>query len=136
MLPLEEFYRELVRTQAVIDRKHLGVRTAFGSLRVLGANLAHRQTNFARMLWRFNKVYNADRQYGDHQRPVRYQLPLPGPRPGNRRQLYIHSRPPGRDRPESSAGAAGPARAPGLQAPARPRAAGRPGRGSAAARIR
>ena len=37
MLPLEEFYRELARTQAVINRKHLGVRTAFGSLRVLGA---------------------------------------------------------------------------------------------------
>ena len=91
-LPLDEFYRELVRTQAVINRKHLGVRTAFGALRVLGANLAHGQANFARMLWRFNKVYNAGRQYADHQQPVRYQLPLPGPRPGQRRQLYVHSR--------------------------------------------
>ena len=90
-LPLDEFYRELVRTQAVINRKHLGARTAFGALRVLGANLAHGQANFARMLWRFNKVYNADRQYADHQQPVRYELPLPH-QVGDRRQLYVHSR--------------------------------------------
>lgn len=91
-LPLEEFYRELVRTQAVINRKHLGLRTAFGAARILGANLVRGQTNFARMLWKFNKVYNPDRQYADHQRPVRYELPLPGPPPDNRRQLYVHVR--------------------------------------------
>src|SRR5256714_6353928 len=51
-LPLDEFYRELVRTQAVINRKHLGMRTAFGALRILSAHLAHGQANFARMLWR------------------------------------------------------------------------------------
>jgi hopanoid C-3 methylase len=46
------------------------------------------------MLWRFNKVYNAGRQYADHQQPVRYELPLPlpPPRPGHRSDLYIHSR--------------------------------------------
>jgi hopanoid C-3 methylase len=91
-LPLDEFYRELVRTQAVINRKHLGVRTAFGALRILGTNLARGQANFARMLWRFNKVYNAGRQYADHQQPVRYELPLPPPRLGHRSELYIHSR--------------------------------------------
>ena len=93
-LPLAEFYRELVRTQGVISRKHLGLRTAVGAIGVLGRNLAHVQTNFARMLWKFNSVYNADRQYADHQRPVRYQLPLPQPAlPGGRRQLYVHTRP-------------------------------------------
>ena len=91
-LPLHEFYRELVQTQAVISRKHLGLRTALGAARILGANLARGQTNFARMLWKFSKVYNADLQYADHQQPVRYELPTPGPRPGDRRQLYIHSR--------------------------------------------
>ena len=91
-LPLEEFYRELVRTQAVIARKHLGLHTALGAARILGGNLARGQTNFARMLWKFNKVYNPARQYADHQRPVRYELPLPGPRPGHRRELYIHDR--------------------------------------------
>lgn len=45
-----------------------------------------------RTLWRFSKVYNAGRQYADHQRPVRYELPLPPPRPGHRSELYIHSR--------------------------------------------
>jgi hopanoid C-3 methylase HpnR len=91
-LPLEEFYRELVRTQSVINRKHLGLRTAVGGLRILGANLARGQTNFARMLWKFNKVYNPGRQYADHHRPVRYELPPPRPQAGHRRQLYVHAR--------------------------------------------
>ncbi|WP_225849115.1 hopanoid C-3 methylase HpnR [Streptomyces sp. HPF1205] len=97
-LPLEEFYRELVRTQAVINRKHLGLRTAVGAIRLLAGNLARGQTNFARMLWKFNSVYNVDRQVADHLRPVRYELPLPRHLDvGNRRQLYVHSRPPVRD---------------------------------------
>ena len=91
-LELDRFYRELVRTQAVISRKHLGLRTAFGAARILAANLARGQTNFARMLWKFNQVYNADLQFADHQRPVRYELPPPGPRPADRRELYIHTR--------------------------------------------
>ena len=43
------------------------------------------------MLWRFNKVYNADRQYADHHQPVQYELPLP-PQLGHLRQLHVHSR--------------------------------------------
>lgn len=95
-LPLDEFYRELVLTQQVINRKFLGLRTATGAARVLGRNLARGQTNFARMLWKFNKVYNAGRQYADHQRPVDYELPLPPQhqaQPVDRRQLYVHTRP-------------------------------------------
>ncbi|MCF3964805.1 hopanoid C-3 methylase HpnR [Streptomyces fuscigenes] len=101
-LPLEDFYRELVRTQAVINRKHLGLRTAFGAMRVLGGNLARGQTNFARMLWKFNRVYNPGRQLSDHRRGVRYELPLPPavarPEIGDRRTLYVHTRPPAADR--------------------------------------
>ncbi|MET8571651.1 hopanoid C-3 methylase HpnR [Streptomyces sp. NPDC004783] len=94
-LPLEEFYRELVRTQSVINRKHLGLRTALGAGRVLGRNLLRGQTNFARMLWKFNSVYNPARQLADHRRPVRYELPLPPQvEIGDRRELYVHSRPP------------------------------------------
>ncbi|MFC4467640.1 hopanoid C-3 methylase HpnR [Streptomyces xiangluensis] len=93
-LPLDVFYRELVRTQAVLHQKHLGLRTAFGAARVLGRNLAHGQTNFARMLWKFNRVYNPQRQLADHARPVRYELPLPPHTAlGDRRQLYVHTRP-------------------------------------------
>ncbi|MEN3585595.1 hopanoid C-3 methylase HpnR [Streptomyces sp. ZYX-F-203] len=92
-LPLERFYEELVRTQAVINRKHLGMRTAFGAARVLGRNLLHGQTNFARMLWKFNRVYNPRRQIADHAMPVRYELPLPQRVDvGDRRRLYIHDR--------------------------------------------
>ncbi|NBM17294.1 hopanoid C-3 methylase HpnR [Streptomyces sp. GC420] len=94
-LPLDRFYRELVRTQAVINHKHLGLRTAFGAARVLGRNLMHGQTNFARMLWKFNRVYNPGRQFADHQRPVRYELPQPQRLDvGDRKQLYVHTRGP------------------------------------------
>ncbi|MFC8273040.1 hopanoid C-3 methylase HpnR [Streptomyces sp. NPDC057271] len=93
-LPLDEFYKELVRTQSVINRKHLGVRTAIDAARILAANLARGQTNFARMLWRFNSVYNPQRQLNDHARPVRYELPLPRHMAvEDRRQLYVHTRP-------------------------------------------
>ncbi|MDR7299989.1 hopanoid C-3 methylase HpnR [Haloactinomyces albus] len=95
-LPLDVFYRELVRTQAVINRKHLGVTALAKTARIVGGHLLHGQTNFARMLWKFNTVYNPQRQYADHHRPVRYELPVPhhhevGPR--DRQELYIHSRP-------------------------------------------
>src|SRR5216110_2884201 len=76
-LPLQRFYEELVATQAVINRKHLGV-TALREVAGLAARLALRgQTNFLRMLWKFSSVYNGDRQYGDHRRPVRYQMRPP-----------------------------------------------------------
>lgn len=93
-LPLEVFYRELVRTQAVLNRKHLGLRTAFGVMGVLGRNLLRGQTNFARMLWRFGRVYNVERQLADHRRPVTYELPLPERRaaPPGRQELFIHTR--------------------------------------------
>lgn len=92
-LPLDVFYQELVRTQAVINRKHLGLRTAVSAARVLAGNLARGHTNFARMLWRFNRVHNPRRQLADHARPVTYELPLPRRIDvGDRRQLYVHTR--------------------------------------------
>ena len=96
-LPLPVFYSELVRTQAVINRKHLGL-SALSQVAGIAGRLALRgQTNFLRMLWRFNRVYNGTRQYADHQRDVRYELPRPHCTPGRqepgRTDLYIHSRP-------------------------------------------
>ncbi|MEV8565406.1 hopanoid C-3 methylase HpnR [Streptomyces sp. NPDC051322] len=103
-LPLDVFYRELVRTQSVINRKHLGLSTAIGALGVLGRNLAHGQTNFARMLWKFTQVYNPGRQLADHQRHVRYELPLPKqPSTPNRQDLYIHTKPAARRSPAAPA---------------------------------
>ncbi len=60
-LPLERFYEELVRTQAVINCKYLGLRTVFGAARILHRNLLPGQTNFARMPWKFNQVYMSHR---------------------------------------------------------------------------
>jgi len=49
------------------------------------------------MLWRFNKVYNADLLLADHARPVPYEMTPPPPAQAqvDRRQLFVHP-PPGR----------------------------------------
>jgi len=95
-LPLAEFYRELVKTQAVIARKHLGLAALAQTAGIVGRHLLHGQTNFARMIWRFSKVYNAQRQYADHQQPVTYELPVPDQHAvagrQERRELFIHTR--------------------------------------------
>jgi hopanoid C-3 methylase HpnR len=94
-LPLDVFYRELVKTQGVLARKHLGVAAVAQTLGIIGRHLLRGQTNFARMLWKFNSVYNAERQCRDHEMPVRYELPVPehhAVAPRDRRELYIHTR--------------------------------------------
>ena len=94
-LPLEQFYEELVRTQAVINRKFLGVAAVAQTFGILACQLARGQTNFARMIWKFNSVYNPRRQYADHFREVEYELPLPPPTrvgPRERTELYVHHR--------------------------------------------
>jgi hopanoid C-3 methylase HpnR len=93
-LPLKQFYAELVKSQAVLNRKHLGMvairRTLETSLRLL----LRGQTNFLRMLWKFHQVFNPERQYADHFREVRYPLSrppvhgTPKPKPAD---LYVHS---------------------------------------------
>jgi magnesium-protoporphyrin IX monomethyl ester (oxidative) cyclase len=92
-LPLHKFYQELVETQRVIARKHLGLavmRKAAGRM----ARLAMQgQTNFIRAIWKFNKVYNADRQFADHQKPVTYQIRPPvvtAPLSKEKAELYVH----------------------------------------------
>jgi hopanoid C-3 methylase len=91
-LPLDRFYEELLQTQAVLNRKHLG----WGAVRHYGGAalraLARGQTNYLRMLWKFSSVYNAQRQYSDHGRPVTYALrarrPVAGKPSGS--LLYVH----------------------------------------------
>ncbi len=91
-LPLAEFYRELVTTQAVLNRKHLGWRAVKSLAGILAANLARGQTNTLKMLWKFNSVYNPRLQLSDHERPVRYQLaPPPDHQPRVARDaIYVH----------------------------------------------
>jgi hopanoid C-3 methylase HpnR len=76
-LPLDKFYLELVRTQQVLNRKHLGFRALFELLGITAKLLSRGQTNFVRMLWKFNQVYNVNRQVADHQREVPYEMRLP-----------------------------------------------------------
>jgi hopanoid C-3 methylase len=92
-LPMAEFYAELVRTQQVLNMKHLGWRT-FRHTAGLSAWLVLRgQTNFIRSLFRFNSVYDPALLLADHVRPVAYELPPPPPplaKPA-REALYVHA---------------------------------------------
>jgi len=95
-LPLERFYAEFVRTQDVLNRKHLGLRALWDVLGIGVRLLAQGQTNFLKMLWKFSSVYSTERLLGDHDRPVRYMLDLPPPPDVGRPtrpspdQLYVH----------------------------------------------
>jgi hopanoid C-3 methylase HpnR len=90
-MPLAEFYQELVRTQQVLNRKHLGWAALRGTFALTARLLAQGQTNFARMLWKFNSVYNPRRQLADHRRPVEYEMSLPAPTVRiDPAALYVH----------------------------------------------
>ncbi len=92
-LPLHRFYEELVNTQAVLARKHLGFAALAKTTRIVARQLLHGQTNFAKMIWKFDQVYNADRQYSEHQSEARYLLPPPAERtaaPPDQKELFIH----------------------------------------------
>jgi hopanoid C-3 methylase len=93
-LPLEEFYAQLVESQEIINRKFMGWRTAIAVSRILAGQLAHGQTNFLRMLFKFSSVYNAQRQVGDHHKPVQYEMRRPEQHPAHRamREIMVHER--------------------------------------------
>ncbi len=94
-LPLAEFYAELVSTQQVLSRKHLGWAAVGGAMTVAAKRLLRGQTNFVTSLWKFNSVFNARQQMADHARPARYQLPRSdGAAIGaDKRTLYVHQPP-------------------------------------------
>src|ERR671915_1802047 len=92
-LPLKRFYEELVKTQAVLNRKHLGVSALWGTFDHAVRLLMRGQTNFVRMLWKFNKIYHPERQYADHFQPLQYTLEPPelGSLKPATSQLYVHA---------------------------------------------
>ena len=95
-LPLQKFYQLLVETQANINRKNLGWRAARALAGILAKQWLHGQFNTTRMLFRFNKVYNAERQFGDHQQPVSYEMRRAdhdGQHVVAGVELYVHSQP-------------------------------------------
>jgi len=94
-LPLHRFYEEFVKTQDVLNRKHLGWRAVYDVFGITMRLLARGQTNFIRMLWKFGSIYNVERLLADHARPVAYPLRRPalvGPVVGrpSPAQLYVH----------------------------------------------
>jgi hopanoid C-3 methylase len=91
-LPLREFYEEVVKTQQVLNRKHLGFAAVRQTLGIVGKRLLRGQTNFLRMIWKFNSVFNPALHMAEHARAVRYELP---PQPefatvADKRVLYVH----------------------------------------------
>lgn len=90
-MPLPEFYAELVKTQEVLNKKHLGWTALKSTARIATGHLMRGQTNFIKMLWKFNRVYNSKLQLADHQRPVSYEMSLPAPthEATNSKLLYI-----------------------------------------------
>ncbi len=92
-MPLDKFYAELVKTQQVLNMKHLGVRALASTAWLSAKLLAQGQTNFVKMLWKFNSVYNPERQMTDHRQPVKYEMKLPKVLPAGekptRDQLYV-----------------------------------------------
>jgi hypothetical protein len=90
-LPLPEFYEELVKTQQVLNHKHLGWAALKSTATIAAGHLLRGQTNFVKMLWKFNSVYNPKLQLADHQSPPRYEM-APAPPPQKRidpQLLYI-----------------------------------------------
>ena len=92
-LPLRRFYDQLVETQEIINRKHLGFAALKDTFLLAAKLLARGQTNFVRMLWKFSQVYNPERQLADHARPVTYAMRLPPGGSASRpdpTELYVH----------------------------------------------
>jgi hypothetical protein len=94
--PLRKFYEEFVKTQDVLNRKHMGWQAVYDVFGITMRLLAKGQTNFLKMLWKFNQVYSVDRLVRDHEGIVHYPIGLPtaahrtaGVRP-SAAELYIH----------------------------------------------
>ncbi|MGH8551835.1 MAG: hopanoid C-3 methylase HpnR [Methylococcales bacterium] len=92
LLPLEEFYEELVKTQKILFSKHMGwtgLRTAVTNI---GGQLLRGQTNFVRSLWKFDSVFDPKLQLADHRMPVKYQMAPPPESQArfNAKSIYIH----------------------------------------------
>ncbi len=91
-LPLDQFYAELVETQRVLHHKHLGWTALRQTAALAAGRLLRGQTNFIRMLWKFNSVFNPQLLLADHSRPPRYAIRLPRPTGHltERHSLYVH----------------------------------------------
>jgi hopanoid C-3 methylase HpnR len=92
-LPLDRFYRELLKTQRVLYRKHLNWRTAPLVAQKAISLLMHGQSNFVRGMMQYNRTFSLDKMLADHAQPVRYEIPLPRPAApvAKGAGLYVHA---------------------------------------------
>jgi hopanoid C-3 methylase HpnR len=90
-LPLENFYEELIKTQQILFKKHMGWRALRDCASIAAGHLMRGQTNFVKSLWKFGSQYDVRKLLGDHREKVRYPIALPTRRAEkvNPRDLYI-----------------------------------------------
>lgn len=92
-LSLPEFYEELVKTQDVLNKKHLGWQALKSTAALAMGHVLRGQTNFVKMLWKFNSIYNPKLQLADHEMAVEYEMRLPPPAKEkvDPKLLYVHA---------------------------------------------
>ena len=76
-LPLEKFYQELIRTQQILFKKHMGWRALRDCASIAAGHLMRGQTNFVKSLWKFGSQYDVQKLLGDHREDARYPIALP-----------------------------------------------------------
>ncbi|GAB6966479.1 radical SAM protein [Komagataeibacter kakiaceti JCM 25156] len=92
-LPLNEFYEELVKTQQILNNKHLGWSAIKDTLGIALRLALRGQTNFLTMIWKFNSVFNPKLQMADHAQKPKYEMPLKPEgtdQKVDRKTLYVH----------------------------------------------
>ena len=90
-LPLEKFYEELVKTQQILFKKHMGWGALWSCASIAAGHLMRGQTNFVQTLWKFGSQYNVQKLLDDHAEEIRYPIALPARKAEkvDARSLYI-----------------------------------------------
>jgi hopanoid C-3 methylase HpnR len=90
-LPLARFYEELVTTQRILFKKHMGWRALRDCTAIAAGHLARGQTNFLRSLWKFGSQYDVQKLLADHREEAPYPIALPARKVEkvDARDLYI-----------------------------------------------
>jgi len=73
--------------------KHLGFAALKDTAKLAPACSSRVRRTSSRLLWKFNSVYNPQRQIADHRKPVTYQMRLPEVQPDRKKidpmKLYV-----------------------------------------------
>jgi hopanoid C-3 methylase len=92
-LSLQEFYEEVVKTQWVLNSKHLGWANGLALARLVGAQLIRGRTNFPWLICNAPRFFNPKLQLRDHQRPAKYHVRLPtvADEHAGAKSLFVHA---------------------------------------------